>query len=67
MKAVLSALTFSIAALSFVTFLTVVKPGHFSVAAATSKPLPCEGEATLLHVCRPHFFPGETGASAPSE
>jgi hypothetical protein len=67
MKSVLSALTFSIAALLFVIFLTVVKPGDFSVAAAASEPLPCESEAALLHVCRPHFFPGEAGASAPSE
>ena len=66
MKAVLSALTFSIAALSFVTFLTMVKPGHFSVAAAASKPLSCDSEAALLHVCRPHFL-DELEASAPSE
>ena len=65
MKAVLSALTFLIAALSFVIFFTVVRPDDFSVAAGASKPLSCETEASLLHVCRPHFLDESRASAAP--
>jgi hypothetical protein len=56
MKEVLSVLTFSIAAMSFVIFLTVLKPDDLRVVAGPSKPLSCNKAASLLHVCRPRFL-----------
>jgi hypothetical protein len=46
---------YRIAAMSFVIFLTVLKP-DLSVVAGPSKPLSCNAAASLLHVCRPRFL-----------
>jgi hypothetical protein len=66
MKEVLSVLTFSIAALCFAIFLTVVKPNAVSAVPGESKSIHCETEASSLPVCRPDF-PDEARASAPSQ
>jgi hypothetical protein len=64
MKEVLGVLTFSIAALSFVIFLTVIKPDDLSVTEGASSAAHCKTELSTLDVCRPRL-PGETGAGTP--
>jgi hypothetical protein len=66
MKEVLSLVTFALAALCFVVFVTTVKPDAISAVPPPSKPEVCQTHRSWTRGCGLHVFAAVSGAAVQS-